>query len=196
MCWWYWKSSRSLCWALSCLDLLTQQMSVAISHLTSGVVVVDFFVVEIRALTPGLTWIKFPGSPMDRRESRCPINPLAFPVSSHTSVTVASSTSPDSPVSFDLSQTMASMTISADPTHLLESAVPDLSDAMSSRVDTVWFFPISLRNEWSEFVCHNLDNCASATEKLGSPVHAPLMYQKLNWSNGFERLYRANEQKR
>ena len=55
------------------------------------------------------------------------------------------------------------MTISAE---LAESAVPDLSDVMSSRGDTVRFVPISLRNEWSEVVGHALDNCATAPDNL------------------------------
>ena len=55
------------------------------------------------------------------------------------------------------------MTISAE---LAESAVPDLSDVMSSRVDTVRFVPISFRNEWSEVVGHALDNCATAPDNL------------------------------
>ena len=43
--------------------------------------------------------------------------------------------------------------------------MPNLSDFKCPREDTVIFVPNSFRNEWSEAVGQNLDNCAYAPDK-------------------------------
>ena len=152
--------------------------SVAISDLTSGIydasilkVDNDRFFAHFRGWNKSSdSWVNLDqifrlpdGYVPIGRNSRGPICLLASPVSSPISVALTSSPSRDAPVSSGLSQEMSSMMISAE---LAESAVPDLSDVMSSRVDTVRFVPISLRNEWSEVVGHALDNCATAPDNL------------------------------